>query len=74
MAVAEFERSMIRERTLAGLAAAKARGKFAGRPEVAKPDGWREQCLALGTVRAIARHYGIGNGTAGKWRKEAMQG
>jgi zona occludens toxin len=31
-AVAEFERSLIRERTLAGQAAARARGSFAGRP------------------------------------------
>jgi DNA invertase Pin-like site-specific DNA recombinase len=29
---AEFERDLIRERTLAGLAAAKARGRVGGRP------------------------------------------
>jgi DNA invertase Pin-like site-specific DNA recombinase len=33
MAVAEFERSLIRERTKAGLAAARARGVKFGRPE-----------------------------------------
>ncbi len=32
MAVAEFERDIIRERTLAGLAAARARGTKLGRP------------------------------------------
>lgn len=32
-ALAEFERALIRERTLAGLAAARARGKRGGRPE-----------------------------------------
>jgi DNA invertase Pin-like site-specific DNA recombinase len=33
MAVAEFERSLIRERTKAGLVAARARGAKIGRPE-----------------------------------------
>jgi DNA invertase Pin-like site-specific DNA recombinase len=32
-AFAEFERSVIRERTLAGLAAARARGRIGGRPK-----------------------------------------
>ena len=32
-AFAEFERNIIRERTLAGLAAAKARGRVGGRPK-----------------------------------------
>ena len=32
-ALAEFERDLIRERTLAGLAAARARGKRGGRPK-----------------------------------------
>lgn len=31
-AMAEFERSLIRERTMAGLNAARARGRFGGRP------------------------------------------
>lgn len=73
MVFADFERSMIRERTMAGLAAAKARGKFPGRPEVPKPEGWREKCLELRTVRAIAAAFGIGKGTAGAWRKEALE-
>ena len=33
-ALAEFERDLIRERTTAGLAAARARGRFGGRPTV----------------------------------------
>jgi DNA invertase Pin-like site-specific DNA recombinase len=33
-ALAEFEREIIRERTQAGLAAARARGKLGGRPRV----------------------------------------
>lgn len=36
-ALAEFERDLIRERTLAGLAAARARGRTGGRPTVWTP-------------------------------------
>jgi DNA invertase Pin-like site-specific DNA recombinase len=36
-ALAEFERNLIRERTMAGLAAARARGKFGGRPKSLSP-------------------------------------
>jgi DNA invertase Pin-like site-specific DNA recombinase len=37
-ALAEFERSLIQERTAAGLAAARARGNTPGRPTVMTPD------------------------------------
>ncbi len=37
-AFAELERDIIHERTLAGLAAARARGKVGGRPTVMDPD------------------------------------
>ena len=37
-ALAEFERDLIRERTQAGLAAARARGRVGGRPTVWTPD------------------------------------
>jgi len=37
-ALAEFERELIRERTVAGLAAARARGRQGGRPTVMTPD------------------------------------
>jgi DNA invertase Pin-like site-specific DNA recombinase len=36
-ALAEFERAVIRERTLAGLAAARARGRLGGRPRALGP-------------------------------------
>src|SRR5664280_1767721 len=36
-ALAEFERDLIRERTMAGLAAARARGRMGGRPTVWTP-------------------------------------
>ena len=37
-ALAEFERALIRERTMAGLAAARARGRMGGRPRRLTPD------------------------------------
>ena len=37
-AFAELERDIIHERTMAGLAAARARGKVGGRPSVMDPD------------------------------------
>lgn len=37
-ALAEFERDLTRERTIAGLAAARARGRVGGRPRVMTPD------------------------------------
>ncbi len=37
-ALAEFERELIRERTHAGLAAARARGRVGGRPTVMTPE------------------------------------
>ncbi len=73
MIFADFERSMIRERTVAGLAAARARGSVLGRRSIEKPEGWRERCLELRTVRAIAAEFGISKGTAGAWRKEALE-
>jgi DNA invertase Pin-like site-specific DNA recombinase len=47
-ALAEFERNLIRERTLAGLKAARARGRKGGRP---KKLGQKE----LKTIRALLR-------------------
>jgi len=38
-ALAEFERNLIRERTMAGLAAARARGRHGGRPRKLPTDG-----------------------------------
>jgi DNA invertase Pin-like site-specific DNA recombinase len=42
-ALAEFERTLIRERTMAGLAAARARGRLGGRPRKLSPK--QEQML-----------------------------
>jgi DNA invertase Pin-like site-specific DNA recombinase len=47
-ALAEFERNLIRERTLAGLKAARARGRKGGRPRKLK-------AKELKTIRALVR-------------------
>src|SRR3712207_2162831 len=46
-ALAEFERELIRERTSAGLAAARARGRKGGRPRVAALSDPKKIFLAL---------------------------
>jgi DNA invertase Pin-like site-specific DNA recombinase len=71
-ALAEFERDLIRERTNAGLAAARARGRRGGRPKKFKTNGKvalarqmfadkshsiSEMCAALGISRATFYRY-----------------
>lgn len=61
--LAEFERELIRERTKAGMAAAKARGVHVGRPykltdkQIARASEW----VASGTktMKATAAHYSV---------------
>jgi DNA invertase Pin-like site-specific DNA recombinase len=67
----EFERSMIRERVLSGLARAKAEGIRLGRPAVVADDAAKVKTIraarAAGkTIRTIAREQGVGVGTV--WR------
>jgi DNA invertase Pin-like site-specific DNA recombinase len=65
--LAEFERDLIRERTRAGLLAARARGRQGGRPPKLMP----EQVRAIRalydakqqSVHAICRSFGIGKTT-----------
>ena len=69
-ALAEFERSLIIERTKAGLAAAKRRGKYPGRPKLLTPqqikhakkilDRWEE------TTGSMAALFGVDRTTI--WR------
>jgi DNA invertase Pin-like site-specific DNA recombinase len=66
-ALAEFERGLIRERTLAGLEAARARGRHGGRPSAL--DGkQRKAALAMMknrdmSVAEISRQFGVSRST-----------
>ena len=62
---AEFERAMIRERVMAGLARAKAQGKRLGRPMISgKKEAAARAALAGGKgIRKVAREVGLGVGT-----------
>src|SRR3954449_6967455 len=66
-ALAEFERDLIRERTHAGLAAARARGRLFGRPKVlSAPQVKQLQSLAKderNTVAEICQTLGISRAT-----------
>lgn len=69
-AFAQFERDIIRERTLAGLAAARARGKHGGRPKGLDPDAQKKAKMAATlyksqehTVREMCEHLSISVGT-----------
>ena len=63
-ALAEFERDLIRERTSAGLAAARARSRHGGRPSVLSGHKLQvaQEMYASGqyTVAAIAEARGVG--------------
>jgi DNA invertase Pin-like site-specific DNA recombinase len=65
-ALAEFERHIIRERTRAGLAAARARGRLGGRPPVLtaeKLDAARMMREQKRTMPEIARALGVSRAT-----------
>lgn len=66
-ALAEFERELVRERTLAGLEAARARGKKGGRPEVLDA---KQQLAVLAmmknrdlSIAEIARQFNVSRST-----------
>ena len=62
-ALAEFEHSLIRERTKAGLAAARARGRMGGRkPKLSKADVKKAAAMLRDpnvTKTEVAEHFGI---------------
>ena len=74
MAVAEFERSLIRERTKTGLVAARARGAKIGRPDKTTPH--KEEILALraagASVRRIADQLGLAASSIQRILKSAV--
>lgn len=68
-AVAEFERDLIRERTAAGLAAARARGTTGGRPASATPEQAalvRRLAAEDESHRRIAMMTGLSRATVGR--------
>jgi DNA invertase Pin-like site-specific DNA recombinase len=76
-ALARFERELVRERTLAGLAAARARGRKGGRP---RPLSTSQQRIALSmmnnremSVAAIAEHLGVSRSTLYNLQKSRSQ-
>ena len=66
-ALGEFERELIRERTNAGLAAARARGRVGGRPPVMTPDKVKVARQMYNSqehpVEAIAKTLGVSRKT-----------
>jgi DNA invertase Pin-like site-specific DNA recombinase len=66
-ALAEFERSLIRERTMAGLATARAKGRVGGRPRSITPKRLKaaEGLLKAGdlTVSEVAQQIGVSPST-----------
>ena len=62
-AVAEMERSLIRERVQAGVDRARRQGKKLGRPRVlVDEEKIREEMAAGGTIRATAKRWGVSRG------------
>lgn len=70
-ALAEFERNIIRERTLAGLQAARARGRKGGRPKAMNAQNMAvAQALikdGVLTVREVAKQVGVSPATLYKY-------
>ena len=66
-ALAEFERNLIRERTLAGLKAARARGRNGGRPKKLNPKELKTIRTLLRSnevpVQDIAAQFGVNRST-----------
>lgn len=72
--LADFERHLISERTRAGLAAGRARGRLGGRPPALTLKQLREARLLLtdpeATITGVAEHYGVSRTTLYKGLRE----
>jgi DNA invertase Pin-like site-specific DNA recombinase len=70
-ALAEFERGIIQERTMAGLQAARSRGRTGGRPSIMTPERMAAaQALIKDgklTIVEVAKQLGISDGTLYKY-------
>jgi DNA invertase Pin-like site-specific DNA recombinase len=74
--LAEFERSLVRSRTVAGLAAAKKRGRVGGRPPVMTPQKLRaaQKLHRDGTsIPEIAQTLGVGRTTVYRHLQERAE-
>jgi DNA invertase Pin-like site-specific DNA recombinase len=72
--LAAFERDLIRERTIAGLSAARARGNLGGRPSTMTPEklAVARRMLAEGTAKAVvAQTIGVSRPTLYAHLKQA---
>jgi DNA invertase Pin-like site-specific DNA recombinase len=76
-AIAEFEREIIRERTRAGLDAARSRGRTGGRPRSLSDKDLKQARALLTdpqiTVEDIARRFGVGPSTLYRYLPAARQ-
>ena len=73
-AVAESERDLIRERTRAGIAAARTRGRRIGRPRVYMPRARALRMLEDGRSVAVVARPKLGIGAPGRKRLAAAAG
>lgn len=72
-ALSNFERELIRERVIAGIANARKRGKVLGRPKkYVDVEGIIKMREAGGTFSAIAKKYKISNGSIHTLLKEKL--
>jgi len=71
-AMAQFERELARERTMAGLAAARVRGRTGGRKtqfDDAKQGQAREMLAGGMSIPSVAKRLKLGKSTLYKWRQ-----
>jgi putative DNA-invertase from lambdoid prophage Rac len=71
-ALSQFERERLKERTVAGLARARAQGKRLGRPLEPLPVGKLESVKGI-SVRLGAKRLGVARSTLQRWRALARQ-